>query len=78
MQKELQRDIHYNIADVPIRNDMTIYVIIFKSISIELHAANIYYGYGYTNISCVLYRRTLLCCVLQKTHVAVHFETHID
>ena len=42
MQKELQRDIHYNIADVPIRNDMTIYVIIFKSISIELHAAIIY------------------------------------
>ena len=49
MQKELQRDIHYNIAHVPIRNDMTIYVIIFKSISIELHAAIIYYGYSYTN-----------------------------
>ena len=49
MQKELQRDIHYNIAHVPIRNDMTIYVIILKYISIELHAAIIYYGYSYSN-----------------------------
>ena len=46
MQKELQIDIHYNISHAPIRNDMTIYVIILKSILIELHAANIYYGYG--------------------------------
>ena len=54
MQKELQRDIHYNIAHVPIRNEMTIYVIIFQSITIELHATNIYEGYFYTNIHCVL------------------------
>ena len=40
MQKELQRDIYYNIAHGPIRNEMTIYVIIFQSITIELHATD--------------------------------------